>query len=133
MQISIFPGLTYTHSLEIDPARQRTPRSSFHSNETPPGVATGLAVAFVEWACDEAVRPYLDAGERSVGTRIAYEQCAAPVGSRVTAEVELIEVKGRKLRFKVTAQDELKEIGRGVHERVVVRDGSPAPDLQACS
>lgn len=124
MQTSIFPGLTYTHSLDIDDSRRRARTSPSRSSATPPVVATGLAVAFVEWACDEALRPYLDAGERSVGTRIAFEQSAAPVGSRVTAEVELIEIKGRKLRFKVTAQDELKEIGRGVHERVVVRDGA---------
>jgi fluoroacetyl-CoA thioesterase len=115
MQASIFPGLTYTHMLDVrDPALMRRAGA-----DRP--IPTTLAVAFVEWACAEAVQPYLEAGECSIGTRIAFEhEDTAPVGP-ISAHVELIEIKGRKLRFKVVAEDANHVVGRGLHERVVVK------------
>jgi len=41
----------------------------------------------------------------------------------VTAQVELIEVQGRKLRFRVSCRDELDLIWEGFHERYVI-DGT---------
>jgi fluoroacetyl-CoA thioesterase len=45
---------------------------------------------------------------------------ATPVGHRVTAEAEVTRVDGRRIEFKVSARDEIEEIGAGTHERVVV-------------
>ena len=45
---------------------------------------------------------------------------ATPVGHEVTAEAEVTRVDGRRVAFNVTARDEIEEIGRGTHERVVV-------------
>jgi len=42
------------------------------------------------------------------------------IGHEVTAEAEVTRVDGRRVAFKVTARDEMEEIGRGTHERVVV-------------
>jgi len=39
---------------------------------------------------------------------------------RVTAEIELIAVEGRRLRFKVACHDETEPIGEGFHERAVI-------------
>ena len=39
---------------------------------------------------------------------------------RVTAHAELIAVDGRKLTFRVWAEDEIEVIGEGTHERIVV-------------
>ncbi|MND08323.1 Fluoroacetyl-CoA thioesterase [compost metagenome] len=39
---------------------------------------------------------------------------------RVTAHAELIKVDGRKLTFRVSAEDEKESIGEGVHERIIV-------------
>lgn len=114
MRASIFPGLSYTHTLDV-----RDPALMSGAGAKRP-IPTALVVAFVEWACAEAVQPYLDAGECSIGTRIAFEhEDMAPVGP-ISAYVELIEVKGRKLRFRVVAEDANRVIGRGLHERVVV-------------
>lgn len=123
MRASIFPGMTYTHMLDVgDPALMSRPGAER-------AIPTAMAVAFVEWACAEAIHPYLDAGERSVGTRIAFEhEDMAPVGP-ISAHVELIEIEGRKLRFKVVAEDANRIIGRGLHERVVV-DAAPARSRQ---
>ncbi|MGA8258924.1 MAG: hypothetical protein WB783_01805 [Arenicellales bacterium] len=38
----------------------------------------------------------------------------------VTAEVELIRIDGRTLRFRVMCRDDAGPIGEGVHERVIV-------------
>jgi predicted thioesterase len=46
---------------------------------------------------------------------------ATPLGMRVTATAELIELDGRRLIFRVTAQDERGPIGEGLHERARVR------------
>jgi fluoroacetyl-CoA thioesterase len=114
MQASIFPGLTFTQTLDVEDR----PRAG-HPGATAT-VPTSMAVAFVEWACGEALQPYLDDGERSVGTRIAFEhEAIAPVGP-ISAHVELIGIEGRRLRFKVIAEDSERIIGRGLHERMVV-------------
>ena len=42
---------------------------------------------------------------------------ATPVGLEVTCRAELTEVDGRRLVFKVTAEDARGPIGEGTHER----------------
>jgi fluoroacetyl-CoA thioesterase len=116
MRTSLFQGLTYTQTLDLD---ERT--LTGHRGADRP-IPTTFAVAFVEWACGEAVMPYLDAGERSIGTRIAFEhEAIAPVG-QILAHVELVEIEGKRLRFKIVAQDATQVIGRGLHERLVVEE-----------
>jgi fluoroacetyl-CoA thioesterase len=89
--------------------------------DMPPVFATAYMVGFIEWACIEAIRPWLEPGEHTVGTHVNVSNMAAtPVGMNVTAFVELVEVEGRKLRFRVTCRDEVDIIGEGTHERVVI-------------
>jgi len=38
----------------------------------------------------------------------------------VTAQVELVAVEGRKLRFKVECRDDKDVIGAGFHERTII-------------
>lgn len=78
-------------------------------------------IAFVEWTCVAALAPHLAPHQRTVGTRVEMTHSAAtPVGMNVTAEVELIEIDGRHLRFKVSCHDEAEPIGEGFHERTIV-------------
>jgi fluoroacetyl-CoA thioesterase len=89
--------------------------------EMPPVFATANMIAFVEWTCVAALAPYLAPHQRTVGTRIEISHSAAtPIGMSVTAEVELIEIDGRRLRFKVSCRDEAEPIGDGFHERMIV-------------
>jgi len=82
-------------------------------------------VGFMEWTCIEALRPYLAPGEHTVGTHVDMSHMAAtPAGLTVTAEVELIAVEGRKLRFRVALRDEREPIGEGFHERSIIRTES---------
>src|SRR5712692_7219224 len=89
--------------------------------EMPPVFATANMIAFVEWTCVAALMPYLAPHQRTVGTRVDMTHSAAtPIGMEVTAEIELVEIDGRRLRFQVSCRDESEPIGDGFHERTIV-------------
>jgi len=84
-------------------------------------LATPVMISIIEAAALDAVEHHLDEGKQSLGTLLDVSHIAAtPVGMRVTATAELIEVDGRHLTFQVRAEDEVELIGEGVHKRVVV-------------
>ena len=92
--------------------------------DMPPVFATAQMIAFIEWTCTAALLPYLSPIQRSVGTRVDMTHLAAtPVGMTVTAEVRLVEIDGRRLRFQVSCRDEADLIGEGFHERSIVDCG----------
>ena len=89
--------------------------------DMPPVFATANMIAFVEWTCVAALAPYLAPHQRTVGTRVDMSHIAAtPIGMNVTAEVELFEIDGRRLRFKASCRDKIEPIGEGFHERMVI-------------
>lgn len=89
--------------------------------EMPPVFATAYLVAFVEWTCLRALAPYLAPGQRTVGTRVDLTHDAAtPIGMKATAEVELVEFDGRKMRFKIACRDARDPIGSGYHDRFLI-------------
>ena len=84
-------------------------------------LATPVMISVIEAAALAAVEPHMETGKQSLGTLLDVTHIAAtPVGMRVTATAELIEVDGRHLTFRVRAEDEIELIGEGVHKRVVV-------------
>jgi fluoroacetyl-CoA thioesterase len=117
------PGLRHSATIRVGEAMS-VPASAgpFGATaEMPPVFATPQMIAFVEWTCIAALAPYLGPQQRTVGTRIEMTHTAAtPVGMAVTAEVELIEKDGRRLRFKVSCHDEAEPIGEGFHERAII-------------
>jgi fluoroacetyl-CoA thioesterase len=89
--------------------------------DMPPVFATAYLVAFVEATCIEALGPYLAPHQRTVGIHVDMSHTAAtPVGMTVTAEVELVAVEGRRLRFKVACRDDAEPIGSGLHDRAII-------------
>jgi len=95
--------------------------NQFKDATLPPVLATPMMILVMENAALNAIRAYLDHGESAVGTAVDIRHLAAtPVGQRVTAEAEVTKVDGRRVLFVVTAHDEVEEIGRGAHERMVV-------------
>jgi len=87
----------------------------------PPVLATPIMILTMENAALNAIREYLEPGESAVGTAVDVRHLAAtPLGQQVTAEAEVIEVDGRRIVFAVTARDEVEEIGRGTHERMMI-------------
>lgn len=85
--------------------------------------ATPMMIAGLEKTAAESVRPQLEPGQTTVGTRMdVTHEAATPAGMRVWFETELTEVSpnGRLLTFRVEARDEAGIIGRGTHQRAVV-------------
>jgi fluoroacetyl-CoA thioesterase len=117
------PGLRYSATLTVGeslavPAQGRLLGGA---TEMPPVFATANMIGFAEWTCVAALAPYIARHQRTVGTHVDMSHLAAtPIGMTVTAEVELIEVEGRRLRFRVTCRDEAETIGKGFHERTIV-------------
>ncbi len=72
-----------------------------------PVYATPALVALLEEAAVNALKPLLEAGKTSVGTRIDISHLAAtPIGMIVRAQATLSKVDGRRLVFDVVAHDE---------------------------
>jgi len=87
-------------------------------------LATPVLVMLLEEAALNAVEGFLPAGHQTVGTRLDVSHTAAtPVGMRVYAHAEVSRVEGRKLVFRVWAEDEVERIGEGMHERIIVNVG----------
>ena len=120
------PGLRYSETLTVSAALAVPAQAQLFSPgaEMPPVFATAQMIAFVEWTCVWAVAPYLRPHQRTVGTRVEMTHTAAtPIGMQVTAEIELVEIRDRTLRFKVACRDEKDPIGDGFHERTVIDHG----------
>jgi fluoroacetyl-CoA thioesterase len=84
-------------------------------------LATPVMINLIEAAALDAVEHLLPAGYQSLGTHLDVRHIAAtPVGMRVTATAEVVQVEGRTVDFRVEARDERELIGDGTHQRVVV-------------
>ena len=124
MKETLKPGIKYEHKFLV-PSSKTVPSLYPESEEfvaMPEVFATGYLVGFLEWSCIKAINPYLDwPNEQTVGTHIDIShEAVTPPGLEVTANVELIEVEGRKLVFTVEAHDGIDLISKGIHERFVI-------------
>ncbi len=81
--------------------------------------ATPAMVALMEEAAVNSLE--LPLGQSSVGTSLDIKHIAAtPLGSKVLATAELIEIDRRRLVFSVEVYDEAGQIGIGKHERFII-------------
>ena len=116
---SIPVGATGSFSLVVMPDHLA---SRFKDMTLPPVLATPVMIMIMENAALNAIKPYLDAGESALGTRVDVRHLAAtPIGRHVTGEAKVTKVDGRRVEFSVRACDENEEIGVGTHERVVIQ------------
>lgn len=86
-----------------------------------PVLATPVLVNLLESAALDAAERYVPAGQQTVGIRLDIRHFAAtPVGMKVRAQAELINVDGRMLAFRVWAEDDAELIADGAHERMII-------------
>ncbi len=85
--------------------------------------ATPSMICLMEQAAQASVSEYLENGQGTVGTKIEVtHDSATPLGMKVWAESELVEVDRRRLVFEVAAYDECGLIGKGRHERFIIEN-----------
>ncbi|HEV2675185.1 MAG TPA: thioesterase family protein [Aliidongia sp.] len=117
------PGLRHTQAIMVSEAMTVPAFAGVFASfgGMPPVLATAFLVGFMEWACIEALRPHIPDHQHTLGTHVDVSHSAAtPVGMTITAEVELIAIEGRRLRFRIECRDEVEIIGSGFHERAIV-------------
>ena len=111
------PGLTATVEIVVG-----TRDTAAHVGSGRIGVlATPILVTLLESAALQAVERFMPPSQQTVGTRLNISHTAAtPVGMRVRAHAELIRVEGRKLTFRLHAEDDGEPIADGTHERLII-------------
>lgn len=111
------PGLTAAVEIVVG-----TRDTAAHVGSGKIGVlATPILVTLLESAALQAVERFMPPGQQTVGTRLDISHTAAtPVGMRVQAHAELLRVEGRKLTFRLHAEDEGEPIAEGTHERLII-------------
>ena len=102
-----------------------------HHPELPPVYSTPDMIRLLETAAFKALQPYCEGDEITVGTAIHIEHRAASgMGARIRAEAVLESFNGRFYTVRVTAWDDIQEIGRGTVGRAVVRMGKFLEKMQ---
>jgi predicted thioesterase len=82
----------------------------FASDGMPAVLSTPRLIGLLERTAREALLPFLEAGERTVGAEIDLRHLA-----------RVIHAEGGQITFHVEARDEHETIARGQHKRAVIR------------
>jgi predicted thioesterase len=110
-------GVTGELSITVGPDN----RISFADARMPAVLATPWLIASLEYAARDAIAPFLEAHERSVGTYIEVEHLApAPEGFTVRCRARVIHASGPAVTFQVEAHDGVEVIAKGIHRRRVI-------------
>lgn len=115
--MSLKPGV-------VGEVQHRVTPDTFATRWANPGVevlATPVVVGWLEESAMQALRPYLEPGQASVGTMVSMKHLAAtPNGMMVRAMATVKVVDGRRVLFSVEAHDEREKIAEGEHERFII-------------
>lgn len=92
-----------------------------HHPQLPPIYSTPDMIRLMETAAFHALHPFCEGDEITVGTAINVEHRAASgIGAKIRAEAVVESFDGRFYTVRVSAQDDVREIGRGTVGRAVV-------------
>lgn len=111
-------GTSHTSTQAVTPAHTAIALGSGNL----PVFGTPAMAALMENAAMQAIAPFLDSAESSVGIslNITHDRATA-VGDTVTATATVTGVDGRRVDFEVSADDSSGAvIGKGAHARFVV-------------
>ena len=127
MSPELKPGIRFEWTYVV-PERSTVPRLYHDTHfclDMPDVLATGYMVGMMELACVNGIMSFVDwPREQSVGVLVNFSHLAAtPPGMTLHIRGEVIEVEGRRVRFRVEAWDGVDKITEGIHERMII-----APD-----
>jgi predicted thioesterase len=116
--MAVVPGLGGSVTISVE----ATDTAAAMKSGDVPTLATPRVVALAEQATLEAVADVLGAGLTTVGYEVQLTHLApSPVGAKVTADVVLESVEGRRLVFRVSVTDARGLVAVGRITRVVVQ------------
>ena len=85
---------------------------------------TPAMIQLMERASSEAVAPYLEEGQVSVGFEVNVRHVApADIGATITAYAEVTDIDRNRVTFKVEAYEGDRKIGEGTHRRAIITPG----------
>ena len=115
MKNGLSPGITHEQTYVTTPEMRAKQLTS-------DVFSTPAMIGLMEGTCVRLIAPYLDDNEQTVGIHVDVRHLApTKIGQSVTIAAELIEVKGNKLRFSVSASnDQGVKIGEGTHRRALI-------------
>ena len=94
----------------------------FATDGMPAVLSTPRLIGILERTAREALQPFLESNERTVGVEIELRHLApTPLGERVTCTARVIQVEGTQVTFQIEARDQQEMIVRGLHKRAVIR------------
>ena len=94
----------------------------FADNGMPAVLSTPWLIWFMEHSAREAVLPYLDEGESTVGVKVDIEHLApTPLGHQVICRSHVTQRQGYSVWFRLEAHDEHEQIARGFHEMRIIK------------
>lgn len=116
MAKAIEVGATFTRSFPVDEGRAidfMGPQIRVY--------ATPSVVLDVEVACRDWLLDHIEAGQDSVGARVDIDHLKpTPLGMSATHSGRVSAVDGRRVAFEVVVRDDVEEVARVRHERVIV-------------
>ena len=84
-------------------------------------LATPVLAALMEQTAAQSLVGEIEPDKTTVGISLNVKHIApTPMGMTVRAESELVEIDGRRLVFRITAQDASGVVGTATHERMIV-------------
>ena len=84
--------------------------------------STPNMIMLMERAAREALRPFLEPGEESVGTDVNIQHISgAGIGAGVRGEARVREIDGKRIHFDISAWCAERQLGFGTHTRALVK------------
>jgi predicted thioesterase len=94
----------------------------FAGEGMPAVLSTPNLIGLLERTAREALYPFLQPDERTVGMEIEIRHFApTPLGAEVTCHARVISTEDATVTFHIEARDEQEVIARGIHKRAVIR------------
>lgn len=116
MKNTLSPGLSRRETISVDDAR-----TIRFLGETARVYATPSMVNDIEYVCFRLIKEHLDPGESSVGVQVEVEHLGGtPIGEDVTIDIEVCEVRRRRIVMQARVHDRVELIGIGKHTRFII-------------
>jgi fluoroacetyl-CoA thioesterase len=94
----------------------------FASDRMPAVLSTPWLIWFLEHTAREAVLPWLDSDESTVGMSVEINHVApTPVGQKVTCLARVVRVEDTRISFQLEARDEQEVIAKGFHILQIIK------------